>query len=693
MLYTERAQLTVMELESGEENIAVEKLKKILVERPSNVIYCEAHGKLFGIISTGDILRARERCLDTVKVNRKFTSLYKGEYMKAKDIFREKQGINALPIVTRDNVLIGDYTRWDELLAVRYELDIDGRSISPVLREGKKIALVYPNEIATNRQKIFGDFKKCLAGHGIDYICINHIEIGKYLDDMDMILFVDENELKACLTFLGFIFAEDHKGLNKLKTYRSIIKYDVDCSDEICESYLEELCRKGISVIGLIFEESEYSKRLDEEICNKYAAAGEKPSSKLTESMYEDFFDDLYSKEYAEQICNMPLACVNNVGVLSLKECQSRYYNVINGERQTDNQFLEKGGGHKSIYFFGPCYIYGHYVEDKNTIESFLQRLFRDKGIPVRVVNYGCLDTNINNRYLTRIAVTQFKMGDVVVVGNLPRGIKGVHYLDLNRVLECNNIDAKWLADWTGHCNHKVNKLYADAIYEELIPILKEKVEKQGELIQKDENFIKFMYLDRYFGNFDFSKYKKIGSIVMNCNPFTYGHLYLIEQALKKVDFLIVFVVEEDRSIFSFWERFTMVQKGVLDLKNVMVVPSGSFILSQMSFPEYFVKETSEDIVEHTEQDIRTFAQKIAPQLGIKYRFVGEEPNDSVTNQYNLAMKKILPEYDMELIEIPRKKMNGKYISASLVRKYMEENDKNGLSGLLPETTRELLGI
>lgn len=691
-MYTEREQLTIIELAYDEEEVAVEKLRKVLMEQPSNMIYCETQGKLVGIISTGDILRARKRKSGAVKVNKIFTSLYVGEYRKAKSIFQEKQSINALPVVTKDKVLVGEYIRWDELLAVKYELNTGGRNISPVLRDGRHILLVRPNKIATERQNIFKDFKEYLTLHGVNYQCIDHIDVAEYLNNTNLILFVDENELKACLTLLGFVVAEDYEGLNKLQTYRNILKYEVDCNDEKCALYLEKLCEKGISVLGLIFDESEYSRHIDEEIYNKYAIAGETPSSKLPKSMYKDFFDDLYSEEYAEQICNMPLACVNNIGVLSLKDCQSKYYNVINGERQTDGQ-LAQGRDIKNIYFFGPCYIYGHYVEDKNTIESFLQRLFCDKGISVRVVNYGCLDTNINNRYLTRIAVTQFKMGDVVVVGNLPKGIKGVHYLDLNRVLEKHKVSSKWLADWTGHCNHKVNKLYSDAIYEALVPILEEEGENRGEPIQKDENFIKFMYLDQYFKEFDFTKYNKMGSIVMNCNPFTYGHRYLIEQALKKVDHLIVFVVEEDRSLFSFWERITMVQKGVLDLSSVTVVPSGMFILSQMSFPEYFIKESSDDIVEHTEQDIRTFAEKIAPQLGIKYRFVGEEPDDSVTNQYNLAMKKILPQYGIELVEIPRKKINEKYISASLVRGYMDENNKEKLDALLPKTTREFLGI
>ena len=42
----------------------------------------------------------------------------------------------------------------------------------------------------------------------------------------------------------------------------------------------------------------------------------------------------------------------------------------------------------------------------------------------------------------------------------------------------------------------------------------------------------------------------KFGAVVMNCNPLTLGHRYLIEQALKQCDYLMIFVVQEDKSFF-----------------------------------------------------------------------------------------------------------------------------------------------
>lgn len=154
---------------------------------------------------------------------------------------------------------------------------------------------------------------------------------------------------------------------------------------------------------------------------------------------------------------------------------------------------------------------------------------------------------------------------------------------------------------------------------------------------------------------------------------------------------MIIFVVEEDESIFSFDERFAMVCSGTGDIKHVMVVPSGPFILSKTTFPEYFVKEADEDMAKNVENDITFFAERIAPHLNIHYRFVGEEPEDMVTNAYNLAMKRILPEKGIKLVEIPRKEQCGKYISASSVRKCLENGDWDGLDRLVPKSTKRIL--
>lgn len=692
MVYEKREQLTILEIDKGEESIPIERLKKVLMDSPSNIIYCEREARLLGMISTGDIWRAYKNQQDKVAINTKFMSLHYGEYVKAKTIFAEKESINALPVVTKDNVLIGNYIKWDDLLVLEYLIPEVSGQIIDIWEDKKRIALVRPGRDFTDRQHFYELFKKYLETQNLTINCIDHSAVREYLDEADMILFVDENEIRAQRTVLNAIENEKYAGYcEKLKTYKSLLEKDINFSDEQCAEYIKKLQSNGIKVYGLIFNESEYYKQLVKGIEDKFAAVGEVPNNRPAKSMYKDFFGDLYSEEYAETILDVPLGFYNNGGVLSLKDYRSRYYNVIGGERHTTNQPERYV---RTIYFFGPCYVRGHYVEDRNTIESILQRYLCNNGFNIRVVNCASIGMESNNLFLPRVAATPLKSGDIIVVGELPKNIQGVEYLDLSQVLEKHQVGAEWLVDRVRHCNHKVNKYYAVAIYDMLKPVLEEKNDRQYRLIEKDENIIKLLYLDRYFVLYDASRYEKIGSVVMNCNPFTFGHRYLVEQACKVVDFLIIFVVEENRSYFSFAERYAMVSRGVEDLKNVMVVPSGPFFASQMTIPEYFNdKQMTADAAEHDEQDAVIFAEKIAMPLGIHYRFFGEEPLDAVTNQYNLSMKKILPQYGIEAVIVPRKTVEGDVVSASTVRKYIGREDIGALERLLPETTRKMLGL
>ena len=185
----------------------------------------------------------------------------------------------------------------------------------------------------------------------------------------------------------------------------------------------------------------------------------------------------------------------------------------------------------------------------------------------------------------------------------------------------------------------------------------------------------------------------KVGAIVMNCNPFTLGHRYLAEQALKRCDRLVVFVVEEDKSVFPFAERFKLVKENLADLKNVSVLPSGEFIISSRTFTEYFNKESLQERKIDTTLDVTIFADKIAPCLNISVRFAGEEPFDAVTRQYNENMARLLPQYGIEFVELPRLKAGGTPISASEVRRLAEARDFAKLKRLVPKKTLSFLQV
>ena len=161
----------------------------------------------------------------------------------------------------------------------------------------------------------------------------------------------------------------------------------------------------------------------------------------------------------------------------------------------------------------------------------------------------------------------------------------------------------------------------------------------------------------------------------MNCNPFTRGHRYLIEESAKKVNVLYIFVVEENKSYFEFDDRIKMVKMGVSDLKNVVVIPSGKYMISSETLPGYFEKDVNSNLELDATQDLDLFGGVIAKAFDIVIRFAGEEPEDAVTRQYNQQMRSILPKYGVEFIEIPRKVIGEKVISASSVRKYMKNKE------------------
>ena len=173
------------------------------------------------------------------------------------------------------------------------------------------------------------------------------------------------------------------------------------------------------------------------------------------------------------------------------------------------------------------------------------------------------------------------------------------------------------------------------------------------------------------------------GCIVMNCNPFTLGHRYLIEQAAKQVERLYVMVVREDCSLFAYTERKAMVEQGVADIENVSVIDGSDYAISRATFPTYFLKRLDDAADTQMLLDIDLFRRHIAPALGATVRFVGTEPTDQLTRRYNQLMHEALK----DVREINRLEKDGNAVSASRVRKAMEEGDMNTIRQLVPPTT------
>jgi [citrate (pro-3S)-lyase] ligase len=163
------------------------------------------------------------------------------------------------------------------------------------------------------------------------------------------------------------------------------------------------------------------------------------------------------------------------------------------------------------------------------------------------------------------------------------------------------------------------------------------------------------------------------GIVVMNANPFTSGHRYLIEKAAAMVARLFVIVVREDVSKFSYHERKAMITKGCEDLKNVVVCDGSSYSISLSTFPTYFLKRISDATDTQIAIDLDVFARHIAPSLNAKKRFVGTEPVDMLTQRYNEMMKTILPSHGIEVVEVERLSDDSGVVSASMVRSNLTE--------------------
>lgn len=173
------------------------------------------------------------------------------------------------------------------------------------------------------------------------------------------------------------------------------------------------------------------------------------------------------------------------------------------------------------------------------------------------------------------------------------------------------------------------------------------------------------------------------GVVVMNCNPFTLGHRYLIEQAAKQVERLFVMVVREDCSLFAYAERKAMVEQGVAHLKNVTVIDGSEYAISQATFPTYFLKRLDDAADTQMLLDLDLFRRHIAPALGTTVRFVGTEPTDRLTRHYNQLMHEVLA----DVRETARLEKKGNAVSASRVRKAMEQGDMSTIRQLVPPTT------
>lgn len=408
---------------------------------------------------------------------------------------------------------------------------------------------------------------------------------------------------------------------------------------------------------------------------------------------YEPEIVERFFKEYSD------ISIKFKNGIIRYERLEGEFFTFDEQHRVLPNK---KSGG-KKIYLAGPCTILGAYVCDEQTIGVYLQSYLED--YDYEVVNCGAFAPDNELPYLF---TERIRPDDIVVIAFSDEsnawkdfftdkknywGNWSDLYLELKNPL--NDI-----LDNFRHVNYEVNQIIARRIFERLPKTQEEIKYVKNKPIQNSKSF------QNYYIGWDivhavkesadenrFRNHKTTGAIVMNCNPFTNGHRYLIETALKRVENLYIYVVEEDKSAFSFADRFEMVKEGVADLQGeICVLPSGKYIISKDTFAQYFEKDKKIEEIVNMDFDVRIFGEVVCKEFGISMRFAGEEPFDTVTRAYNETMARILPEYQVEFVEIPRKTLSdGSFISATKVRDLLQCGNREALREMLPASTIRIL--
>lgn len=408
-----------------------------------------------------------------------------------------------------------------------------------------------------------------------------------------------------------------------------------------------------------------------------------------------------YTNAEVKEITAAWTSTTNIDNSVSLDDNNYPLVNIKNGKRSTAYQpktFKNK------IYIIGASHQLGSGSPFNKTIASYLQKMLNENNLPYCVENESQFVWGKFQHIFYNLNKIPAKSGDIFFIWLANLRINKIPFFDVSRAFDP-PYDFREIFAFQYHANEIGFKIVAEKYFNLLVrnnffqniefkyPAPPPPPHRYG--IPKENFDGKSSFID----NKDLEIYKeklrekrlKIGAIVMNCNPFTLGHKSLIEYAAARVNKLYIFVVEEDKSEFKFADRLKLVQTCTNEFPNVEVIPSGQFIISQKTFSGYFDKAELQNVAVDSSEDVEIFAREIAPVLGINIRFVGEEPEDTVTRQYNENMRNILPRYGIDFCEIPRKEFNGEVISAKSVRAALKVGDFEKISKLVPKTTLNFL--
>lgn len=248
MDYYSRSQLPILSFDKAPEYLEREDVRRILCEKPCNIVFVEVCEKLYGIVSRGDVSRARKAGNDKIPVNRNYSFIVGKQFMKAREIFREKTAIQEIPVIDREGRLMGMCSRTDDLLYLEY-LEYSNpwegnRYIRPFLEQLESVLFVRAPRGDTRREQIIdkwiAEFTKC----GVQCGLIDFTELPEKQDEDTTILVVDEETNRA-----GYFVTEALDGSvyrsDNVHTFRT---YERLMSDPSYDELIQKLADFGIKI-------------------------------------------------------------------------------------------------------------------------------------------------------------------------------------------------------------------------------------------------------------------------------------------------------------------------------------------------------------------------------------------------------------------------------------------------------------
>lgn len=221
-------QLAIYQIDKDEEVVLLDSLRHLYIEKTSEIIYIVKNKKLYGIVCMGEVLYGHRQNVE-VMIRKSFKFLTGYNLVKASAIFRQYRNIHKIPIVDEKGELVGDYSRWDDVLFIgrnRVRL-MQEESVRQILEPYDAVYVVEPVE---NKNQEYLLLLKYLTNFRINYKEINKGEIENILSENVICIFFNEDEKRGMMCLYGIepefydIYNFDISKYDKLKNKKRKIR-------------------------------------------------------------------------------------------------------------------------------------------------------------------------------------------------------------------------------------------------------------------------------------------------------------------------------------------------------------------------------------------------------------------------------------------------------------------------------------